>query len=182
MGRCLSVRPVETVVIRHAPCCASLLLLLVSGCGQQSPAPVAPAPQQTPVAAHSAASEPPPLFAGLIPAVPSPLQWEMVKDSGLDFTYYGNPSPQHYMTEQNGGGVAVFDYDRDGRVRTAYSLRHTYICLRLIEGADIYQIAKNCRTSVEMIEQFYASHIKNTLDASAINVRKPKKKPKKTKD
>ena len=116
MGRCLSVRPVETVVIRHAPCCASLLLLLVSGCGQQSPAPVAPAPQQTPVAAHSAASEPPPLFAGLIPAVPSPLQWEMVKDSGLDFTYYGNPSPQHYMTEQNGGGVAVFDYDRDGRV------------------------------------------------------------------
>lgn len=71
--------------------------------------------------------------------------------------------------------------DRDGNVRTAYSLRHTYICLRLIEGADIYQIAKNCRTSVEMIEQFYAAHIKNTLDASSINVRKTKKKPKKTK-
>ncbi len=69
-------------------------------------------------------------------------------------------------------------YDRDGNVRTAYSLRHTYICLRLMEGADIYQIAKNCRTSVEMIEQFYAAHLKNTLDASAINVRKSKKKPK----
>jgi integrase len=68
-------------------------------------------------------------------------------------------------------------FDRDGNVRTAYSLRHTYICLRLMEGADIYQIAKNCRTSVEMIEQFYAAHLKNTLDASAINVRKPKKKP-----
>jgi integrase len=64
--------------------------------------------------------------------------------------------------------------DRDGNRRTAYSLRHTYICLRLMEGADIYQIAKNCRTSVEMIEMFYASHIKNTLDAAAINVRKPK--------
>jgi integrase len=62
--------------------------------------------------------------------------------------------------------------DRDGNRRTAYSLRHTYICLRLMEGADIYQIAKNCRTSVEMIEKFYASHIKNTLDAAAINVRK----------
>lgn len=72
-------------------------------------------------------------------------------------------------------------YDRDGNVRTAYSLRHTYICLRLMEGADIYQIAKNCRTSVEMIEQFYAAHLKNTLDASAINVRKPKKKAKKSK-
>ena len=43
-----------------------------------------------------------------------------------------------------------------------------------MEGADIYQIAKNCRTSVEMIEKYYASHIKNTLDAAAINVRKPK--------
>ncbi len=66
-------------------------------------------------------------------------------------------------------------FDRDGRPRTAYSLRHTYICMRLMEGADIYQVAKNCRTSVEMIEKFYAAHIKNTLDASAINVRKPKK-------
>jgi integrase len=62
--------------------------------------------------------------------------------------------------------------DRDGNVRTAYSLRHTYICFRLMEGADIYQIAKNCRTSVEMIEKFYAAHIKTMLDASAINVRK----------
>lgn len=63
--------------------------------------------------------------------------------------------------------------DRDGNPRTAYSLRHTYICLRLMEGADIYQVAKNCRTSVEMIEKYYASHIKNTLDAAAINVRRP---------
>jgi integrase len=50
--------------------------------------------------------------------------------------------------------------DRDGRPRTAYSLRHPYICLRLLEGADIYQIAKNCRTSVEMIEKYYAAHLK----------------------
>ncbi len=64
--------------------------------------------------------------------------------------------------------------DRDGNPRTAYSLRHTYICLRLMEGADIYQIAKNCRTSVEMIEKYYASHIKNTLDATAINVMRPR--------
>jgi len=65
-------------------------------------------------------------------------------------------------------------FDRDGQRRTAYSLRHTYICMRLMEGADIYQIAKNCRTSVEMIEKYYASHIKNMLDASAINVRRVK--------
>jgi len=65
-------------------------------------------------------------------------------------------------------------FDRDGLPRTAYSLRHTYICLRLIDNADIYQIAKNCRTSVEMIEKFYGAHIKNRLDAKAINVRQPK--------
>lgn len=62
--------------------------------------------------------------------------------------------------------------DREGQLRTAYSLRHTYICLRLMEGADIYQIAKNCRTSVEMIEKFYATHIKNMIDAAAVNVRR----------
>jgi integrase len=75
-------------------------------------------------------------------------------------------------------------FDREGHRRTAYSLRHTYICLRLMEGADIYQIAKNCRTSVEMIEKFYATHIKNTIDVSAINIRKPapkKKRPRSSK-
>ena len=65
-------------------------------------------------------------------------------------------------------------FDREGNRRTAYSLRHTYICFRLMDGADIYQIAKNCRTSVEMIEKYYASHIKNILDTTAINIRKPK--------
>lgn len=64
--------------------------------------------------------------------------------------------------------------DREGQRRTLYSLRHTYICFRLLEGADIYQIAKNCRTSVEMIEKFYAAHIATSLDASAINVRRDK--------
>jgi integrase len=64
--------------------------------------------------------------------------------------------------------------DRDGNRRSAYSLRHTYICLRLMEGADIYQIAKNCRTSVEMIQKHYAAHIKNTLNAAEINKRRSK--------
>jgi integrase len=69
-------------------------------------------------------------------------------------------------------GELNLKFDREGKRRTCYSLRHTYICIRLMEGADIYQIAKNCRTSVEMIEKYYAAHLKTTLDASAINVRK----------
>ena len=51
--------------------------------------------------------------------------------------------------------------------RTAYG---TYISMRLMEGANIYQIAKNCRTSVGMIEKYYGVHIKNSLNAAAINV------------
>ncbi|NJM91890.1 MAG: site-specific integrase [Rhodospirillaceae bacterium] len=70
-------------------------------------------------------------------------------------------------------------FDREGNRRAAYSLRHTYICMRLMEGADIYQIAKNCRTSVEMIEKYYASHIKTRINAAAVNIRKQKTKKKK---
>ena len=65
-------------------------------------------------------------------------------------------------------------FDRNGKARTAYSLRHSYICFRLLEGADIYQVAKNCRTSVEMIEKHYAAHLKDMIDTSLINVRKKK--------
>jgi integrase len=74
-------------------------------------------------------------------------------------------------------GELELKFDREGQRRTFYSLRHTYICLRLMEGADVYQIAKNCRTSVKMIEDFYASHIKNMVDAAVINVRRSKAVP-----
>lgn len=62
--------------------------------------------------------------------------------------------------------------DREGHARTFYSLRHTYICMRLLDGAHAYELAKNCRNSVEMIEQHYAVHLRNYIDASLINVRK----------
>ena len=62
--------------------------------------------------------------------------------------------------------------DRNGKARTAYSLRHSYICFRLLDGADIYQVAKNCRTSVEMIEKHYAAHLRDMIDASRVNVRR----------
>lgn len=65
-------------------------------------------------------------------------------------------------------------FDRSGKPRTAYSLRHSYICFRLLEGADIYQVAKNCRTSVEMIEKYYAAHLKDIIDTSLVNVRREK--------
>jgi hypothetical protein len=68
-------------------------------------------------------------------------------------------------------------FDRDGHIHTCYSLRHTYICLRLLEGADIYQVVKNCRTSVEMIEKYYVRHWKSNIDVSAVNVHKVRPAP-----
>jgi integrase len=67
-------------------------------------------------------------------------------------------------------------FDREGKRRSAYSLRHSYICFRLMEGADIYEIAKNCRTSVEMIEKFYASHIRTFIRTEGVNRRSAKKR------
>jgi integrase len=63
-------------------------------------------------------------------------------------------------------------FDRDGQRRTAYSLRHTYICFRLLEGADIRTVANNCRTSVEMIEEHYAAHIRHMISTKLLNTRK----------
>lgn len=40
------------------------------------------------------------------------------------------------------------------------------------------QLAWNCRTSIEMIEKYYARHIKTRVDAAAINVGHWKKKQK----
>lgn len=43
--------------------------------------------------------------------------------------------------------------------RDSVSLRATYICFRLLNGAPIYEIANNCRTSVAVIQESYARHL-----------------------
>jgi hypothetical protein len=97
----------------------------------------------------------------------------IVKRNGLQPTDFVFPKKQHELFNAILEELGL-KFDREDQRRTFYSLRHTYICFRLMEGADVYQIAKNCRTSVKMIEDFYASHIKNMVDASVVNVRRPK--------
>ena len=92
----------------------------------------------------------------------------------------GEPTDRLFPTDHKKQFNRILDdlnlkTDRNDNRRTLYSLRHSYISFRLLEGADIYQIAKNCRTSVEMIEKHYAVHLENSLDAAAINVMKPRK-------
>jgi integrase len=114
-------------------------------------------------------------FCKSMPGAVHPFQ-RMVKRHSLGPTDILFPKKQHGLFNILLDELKL-KVDREGQRRTFYSLRHTYICMRLMEGADVYQIAKNCRTSVKMIEDFYASHIKNMVDASVVNVRRPKVKP-----
>jgi integrase len=111
-------------------------------------------------------------FCKSMPGAVFPFQRVMKRRSGspTDLVF---PTGHHVLFNKILNELGL-KFDREGQRRTFYSLRHTYICMRLVEGADVYQIAKNCRTSVKMIEDFYASHIKNMVDASVVNVRRPK--------
>jgi len=69
------------------------------------------------------------------------------------------------LTENN------LKFDRNGKTRTAHSLRHSYICFRLLEGVSLHELARNCRTSAEMIEKHYAAHLKDMIDAMLVSIR-----------
>lgn len=64
--------------------------------------------------------------------------------------------------------------DREGRPRTAYSLRHTYISLRLMEVRTLStreELPHQCENDREILR---GAH-QNLLDAAAINVVRSKK-------
>ena len=53
------------------------------------------------------------------------------------------------------------DNASNGQHRTLYSLRHSSMTFRLLYGrrVDLLTLARNARTSVEMIEKFYSSNL-----------------------
>ena len=54
-----------------------------------------------------------------------------------------------------------------GKRRSTYCFRHTYATFRLIEGVDVYFLAKQMGTSVQMIEEHYG-HITPVKNADRI--------------
>ena len=58
-----------------------------------------------------------------------------------------------------------------GEPYTLYSLRHTAIMLRLVnaDGLDLLTLARNCRTSVEMIDRFYASELTAEMNVDVLH-------------
>jgi hypothetical protein len=58
--------------------------------------------------------------------------------------------------------------------KTLYSLRHTAITFRLLygKGIDLLTLARNARTSVEMIERFYASQLTPEMNIALLQSRR----------
>jgi Phage integrase SAM-like domain len=61
-----------------------------------------------------------------------------------------------------------------GQNRTLYSLRHTAITFRLLygKGIDLLTLARNARTSVEMIDRFYASNLTAEMNIGLLQSRR----------
>jgi PHD/YefM family antitoxin component YafN of YafNO toxin-antitoxin module len=64
--------------------------------------------------------------------------------------------------------------DELGHQRTLYSLRHTAIMFRLLygKGIDMLTLARNARTSVQMIERFYASSLSGEMNVQMLQSRR----------
>jgi len=69
--------------------------------------------------------------------------------------------------------------DAHGQSRTLYALRHTSLTFRLLygQGIDMLTLARNARTSVDMIERFYASTLTGEMNVGLLQSRRGAKKP-----
>jgi hypothetical protein len=73
--------------------------------------------------------------------------------------------------------AGVAPSDAVGRLRTLYCLRHTSIMFRLLygQGIDMLTLARNARTSVQMIERFYASALDGEMNVGMLQSRRTPK-------
>lgn len=74
--------------------------------------------------------------------------------------------------------LADLKTDGQGKSRSLYSLRHTAIMLRLLnaENLDSLTLARNARTSVEMIDRFYAKPLTGEMNVDLLHSqRRPRK-------
>lgn len=77
----------------------------------------------------------------------------------------------HFRRVLEASGLRV---GKRGQNRTLYSLRHTAITFRLLygRGIDLLTLARNARTSVEMIERFYASELSAEMNVAMLHSRR----------
>ena len=87
------------------------------------------------------------------------LRTDEVENLNLDEPIFCHPDGRAIGSFKKGFQQALKEagvlYGSDGKQRVPYSLRHTYATMRISEGVNVYQLAANMGTSVEMIESFY---------------------------
>ncbi len=93
-----------------------LLLTTLSGCGDTGPTPAEPKPRDQPSAAT--AVKPGEVQTPLRPTQePSIFRFtEIAEQAGVDFRHVSGMTKERYFPTANGSGLAVFDYDGDGRM------------------------------------------------------------------
>lgn len=89
-------------------------------------------------------------------------------DDPVFTTYDGTPAVSLYnsLIEDLFKSAKLLLSASGGR-RSSYSFRHTYATFRLMEGVDVYFLAKQMGTSVQMIEDYYG-HITPAKNAERI--------------
>jgi hypothetical protein len=65
-------------------------------------------------------------------------------------------------------------FGTQGQRRTLYSLRHSAITFRLLygQGIDLLTLARNARTSLEMVDKFYASELRAEMNVGMLHSRR----------
>ena len=65
-------------------------------------------------------------------------------------------------------------FGTQGQRRTLYSLRHSAITFRLLygHGIDLLTLARNARTSLEMVDKFYASELRAEMNVGMLHSRR----------
>ena len=103
---------------------------------------------------------------------------------------WGRPEDYVFLPEQQDRGQAleslgwqfrhvqtvagVGDNTANGQRRTLYSLRHTAMTFRLLYGrrVDLLTLARNARTSVDMVERFYSSNLAAEMNIDLLQGRR----------
>jgi len=82
----------------------------------------------------------------------------------IDKRRHPGPEDRLFPTHNTKQFVALLDeadlrYDSERQRRDLKSLRHTFIMFRILENVDVLTPARNCGTSIKIIEQHYAKHL-----------------------
>lgn len=113
----------------------------------------------------------------------------MGRDTGPDaYVFFPNYENRDYALKELMRQFAVLTWNLNlgtgpkGEERTMYSLRHTCFMFRLLYGEkiDLLTLARNGRTSVEMIEDHYASQLTGRHNVGMLNSRRNRRRTRNT--